>query len=814
MSSFEASAALNPQASGYRRSAPVAPTSQQRVIPVAELTAPAVGAIAPFVAPTLNTSAASDLETAMQAITNAGKAAVAAGSYAESIRRDEVYAANNMAMQDIPAMMQRYQEGKLNELISTQDLHSFASQQSSDKIGMFDTQAGRDAYSGAVYKVASDMWLDKSKNSQMASFKTDAEGVTAGFFLPNAQPFPASSEWQSFKAKYPWLDEGTFKATIYGSALENAAKTGNSSAFSVIEKSMDGATDSPLLVEPARKKLDVQLRAAQEIANKNYKETVDGLLASGEAPSVIIERARDAIGSHAPNDTGRQRGLLGSFVEDMAAKAGTLQDLRAITMESEANLDPSQHGRVQLIAQQRARPLIYDGLMAQAKDPTVANFRSVAEQNGLSSLSPSDQVSVLMNRRKAVEDYASDAMLQGYERGTMSSIEFSANASAARDKYQADQPDWNQPEDALSPDAFLRLVGKGREIDSSKRTLNMANAYLTGQNLGDDGTAKGAAASAAFSSVLTKGNLIDFSDGGKVFVGMIKAQKQVPDAAWYHVLTGLRGSDVEGRRNAVRALTIINKMSEGDLANKSPTLTDNTANAAVGRTLDVLRPLTSRLQTANLSDQQADAIIAAYDTTIRVEQHPMLPANSMADIKTQLNIATASKAIDPSNVYISRELSFDPSVSLTMGMDGSYSAESLMAAMTAVTDKMYQLSKVHPIAASQQARDVSAAVMQRVASNTTLLTGPDIDRMLTEELTRRQNTVEVATIGDAVVGTWEPRNDLPRWTPANQTNLSRFLQSSSRKSSDIDKVVPTPAGTFYVIYNDGTIGQFDAARTN
>mgnify|MGYP003345048660 FL=1 len=79
MSGFEASAALTPQASGFRRPAAVVAGSQQRVIPVAELTAPAVGAIAPFVAPTVDTSAASELEMAMNAITNAGRAMGALG---------------------------------------------------------------------------------------------------------------------------------------------------------------------------------------------------------------------------------------------------------------------------------------------------------------------------------------------------------------------------------------------------------------------------------------------------------------------------------------------------------------------------------------------------------------------------------------------------------------------------------------------------------------------------------------------------------------------------------------------------------------
>ena len=131
MSQFEASAALAPQAGGFRRSAPVQINPQQRVIPVAELTAPPVGAISPFVAPTLDTKAAQDLEQAMQVVSQVGTAFSQFGQLARMdaamTERADVYDTQMAAAKRVAELQQRFQKGELNQLIDgTPNVMDFA----------------------------------------------------------------------------------------------------------------------------------------------------------------------------------------------------------------------------------------------------------------------------------------------------------------------------------------------------------------------------------------------------------------------------------------------------------------------------------------------------------------------------------------------------------------------------------------------------------------------------------------------------------------------------------------------------------------
>jgi hypothetical protein len=407
MSQFEASAALAPQAGGFRRSAPVQINPQQRVIPVAELTAPPVGAISPFVAPTLDTRAAQDLEQAMQVVSQVGTAFSQFGQLARMdaamTERADVYEAQMAAAKRVADLQQRFQKGELNPLIDgTPNVVDFAETAAGGYNAR--TPAGNAVWQRAVQGAATDLYLRRSAESQKQASEQFLRSQVAGFFLdnvPDALRATPDQMYEDASARFPWMDRTTFMSGTYGLALKQAAEMGDQTMFDRISRDLTDPQERLLLSDVQRPDLRRKI-AANESARMTLVAQQAKQLTTSTAP--LTERflaLNDVLEQNIPNPALRD-GMARDFLNEQLDKATDPEQYDAIVAMSET-LSTESQASVRATAKAKVLPLLVNATQGSAKtaDDNYFRLRARAIEAGApaDTIATSDQTFI-----KAQED--------------------------------------------------------------------------------------------------------------------------------------------------------------------------------------------------------------------------------------------------------------------------------------------------------------------------------------------------------------------------------------------------------------------------
>jgi hypothetical protein len=379
MSQFEASSALASQAAGFRRSAPVQINSQQRVIPVAELTAPAVGAISPFVAPTLDTKAAQDLEQAMQVVSQVGTAFSQFGQLARMdaamTERDDVYSTQMAAAKRVAELQQRFQKGELNQLIDgTPNVVDFSEMAAGGYNAR--TPAGNAVYQRAVQGAATELYLRRSSESQKQASEQFLRSQVAGFFLdnvPDALRATPDQMYQDATARFPWMDRTTFMSSTYGLALKQAAEMGDRAMFDRIAGDIQDPTERLLLADVNRPDLRRKI-AANESARMTVVAQQMKLLTTSTAPLTERYLAMTDVLQQNVQDPALRDGMSRDFLNEQIDKAKDPELYDAIVAMSET-LSPESQASVRSTATAKIVPLITNAMQGAAKNGDDTFFR-------------------------------------------------------------------------------------------------------------------------------------------------------------------------------------------------------------------------------------------------------------------------------------------------------------------------------------------------------------------------------------------------------------------------------------------------------
>jgi hypothetical protein len=379
MSQFEASAALAPQAGGFRRSAPVQINPQQRVIPVAELTAPPVGAISPFVAPTLDTKAAQDLEQAMQVVSQVGTAFSQFGQLARMdaamTERADVYDTQMAAAKRVAELQQRFQKGELNQLIDgTPNVMDFAETAAGGYNAR--TPAGNAVWQRAVQGAATELYLRRSAESQKQALDGHLRSVVAGFLLdnvPDALRATPDQMYEDTRTLFPWVDRTTVMQATYGLALQQAAEIGDKPLFDRIAGDIQDPTERLLLADVRRPDLRRKI-AANESARMTLVAQQAKQLTTSTAP--LPERFlewNDVLEQNIDNPALRD-GMSRDFLNEQLDKAKDPEQYDAIVAMSET-LTPESQASVRATATAKIIPLLTNAMQGAAKNGDETFFR-------------------------------------------------------------------------------------------------------------------------------------------------------------------------------------------------------------------------------------------------------------------------------------------------------------------------------------------------------------------------------------------------------------------------------------------------------
>jgi hypothetical protein len=379
MSQFEASAALAPQAGGFRRSAPVQINPQQRVIPVAELTAPPVGAISPFVAPTLDTKAAQDLEQAMQVVSQVGTAFSQFGQLARMdaamTERADVYETQMAAAKQVAELQQRFQKGELNQLIDgTPNVVDFAELTSGGYTAR--TPAGNAVWQRAVQGAATELYLRRSAESQKQASEQFLRSQVAGFFLdnvPDALRATPDQMYEDASARFPWMDRTTFMSGTYGLALKQAAEMGDQAMFDRISRDLTDPQERLLLSDVQRPDLRRKI-AANESARMTVVAQQAKQLTTSTAPLTERFLALHDVLEQNIQDSALRDGMSRDFLNEQLDKAKDPEQYDAIVAMSET-LTPESQASVRATATAKIIPLLTNAMQGAAKNGDETFFR-------------------------------------------------------------------------------------------------------------------------------------------------------------------------------------------------------------------------------------------------------------------------------------------------------------------------------------------------------------------------------------------------------------------------------------------------------
>lgn len=477
MSSFEAQAALASQAAGVRRFGAPQINTQQQVIPVAQLTAPAVGAISPFVAPTLDTRAAQDLEQAMQIFQQTGQAFQQLGRFASMTRemaeREDVYREQFNALSDVARMQERFQKGELNDAIdASPDIESWTATQFAGK--EFQTEAGRSVYLRSMANAAGDMYLKRGAERQKSELAQYNQGVIASLIngdVPENLRASPDQYFEDVRTRFPWVDRTTAMTTTYGLALKEAASRGDNAMFEQIASQITNPTERTILVDSQRPELRRAVASAMSARSTTVERAKDSLKTSDRPLAEKILGLQDVLEQNV-DDPALREGIMADFHIDLAKGASDPETLDAIAESSKQLTEPMQE-RVQASLRHDASELYKKALRASAGDADDNYFR--LEQNASAiGVETGDSSRLFVERRRERR-----LTILGTEFAKTPTAEAEsqilAEAQKRRDLYDTSKsPLENEADGAINQDEYADIVS---EIEKVKKLNADADLY-------------------------------------------------------------------------------------------------------------------------------------------------------------------------------------------------------------------------------------------------------------------------------------------------------------------------------------------------
>jgi len=479
MSSFEAQAALLGQASGSRRPGALNPNPQQAVIPVAQLTAPPVGAIAPFVAPTLDTRAASDLELAMQVVSQVGTTFQQAGQlgrmdYAERERADMRQAAMFL-IDDSAAFQQRLMKGEERDALDSMGADEYAAAGTGARTGQFSTQEVNDLYNQRIAQMRSNAWLDRATERQKQNINTFIAGLQAQI----SDPQIVAPDLQSiiFDAGKLNLDPQQVNAMLL-KMTDVAAENGDQQSFDRLRYMVQDTVEWQVAGPETTRKLQRSIFAQGQQRQQVFKQ---GLIAVIDGPGTMTEKAARVSDLSFQTSKGKAEEIAFTMqgIDNLAESATTLAQLQQIETEIGRYVDPSTQERIRGIiskhgGQVAKRQLGDIAVVANLSSPEfAADYRNTREQAitlGISALDLNQADKLYVNSMQ--QSRMTLAMAAVHAIGDPTAVMEELESLALT--YDPTKPEWEQVDSSISPQELsdlFKAIGDGGERLKTQREL-------------------------------------------------------------------------------------------------------------------------------------------------------------------------------------------------------------------------------------------------------------------------------------------------------------------------------------------------------
>lgn len=512
MSSFEAQAALLGQASGVRRPGSLNPNPQQAVIPVAQLTAPPVGAIAPFVAPTLDTRAASDLELAMQVISQVGTTFQQAGQlgrmdYEERERADMRQAAMFL-IDDSAAFQQRLMKGEERDALDSMGADEYAAAGTGARTGQFSTQAVNDLYNQRIAQMRSNAWLDRATERQKQNINTFIAGLQAQI----SDPEIVAPDLQGivFDAGKLNLDPQQVNAMLL-KMTDAAADAGDRQAFDrlrfLVQDTPEWQFSGPETTRKLERSIFIQGQQRRQLFEQGLTAIVDG-------PGTMQEKTAQTsdLAFKTSQSTSETIGFTMQGIDNLANSATTLAQLGQIETEIGKYVDPQTQERIRGIISKHGGQVAKRELGDIAVNATVSNPEAVASYRATRENAVNLGISAL-DLRQADNLYV-NAIQQSRLTVALSAVhaigdptDVIAELDRLAATYDPTKPEWEQVDSSISPQELsdlFRAIGDGGQRAQTQRELN---DYLSRRISISPQSDKHADMMTAFGAIDNNGNL-------------------------------------------------------------------------------------------------------------------------------------------------------------------------------------------------------------------------------------------------------------------------------------------------------------------
>jgi len=480
MSSFEAQAALLGQAAGARRPSAINPNPQQAVIPVAQLTAPPVGAIAPFVAPTLDTRAASDLELAMQVVSQVGTAFQQLGQlgrmdYAERERADMRNAAMFL-LDDTASFKQRLMKGEEQDALDSMSADEYAAAGIGGRTGQFSTEAVADIYNQRIAQMRSNAWLDRATERQKQSINTFIAGTMAQISNPDLAP----PDRDSIIADLGGLGvDATQANAMLLKMTDTAADAGDSQAFDrlrfMVQDTPEWQFSGPETTQKLQRSIFAQAQQRRQVFAQGLTAIIDG-------PGTMAEKTASVSDLSFSTSKGKSEeiGFSMQGIDNLANSASTLAQLNQIENEIGRYVDPQTLDRMRGIIAK------HGGQVAKAELGNIAATATVSSPDAVASYRATRENAVnlgisALDLRQADNLYV-NTMQQSrltVALSAVSAIGDPTDVIAELDRlaatYDPTKPEWEQVDSSISPQELsdlFRAIGDGGRRVQTQRELS------------------------------------------------------------------------------------------------------------------------------------------------------------------------------------------------------------------------------------------------------------------------------------------------------------------------------------------------------
>ena len=789
MSSFEAQAALAGQAQGMRRPGAVQINTQQRVIPVAELTAPPVGSIAPFVAPTLDTKAAQDLEQAMQVVQQTGQAFGQLGQFARfsnaMTEREDIYDGQLRFVNYEAQQRERFAKGDLNGLLDSGTMEDTVATFAQSWQGK--TEAGTRYYQMNAAKLGADLYLKRQTERQSQDLSRYASGVIATILnrdTPEQDLLSFEDEYRIASGRFPFLDRDTFTSMVYAPAINKAVELGDQQLFNRASRALTDPVHRTLLVDQMRPKLQHNMMAVESGRRRAVEEVAKQQAISTDPLVVRYQRIAD-VAVEQYSDPGMREGVMRGWLVDQMESADPAS-IDAIVMTAERSLSPDSVRMIQNAASARVQPMMLEGLRAAAKNGDMDAYPTIRERSMQIGVGVDDIATADSQYIATVEDNRVNAILTQYAQGTVTRDEIATEVESRLRAFDTNKPAIEQVANAIQQREASKVLQGLDAIDRQRESrmemaevLSAPNTRLPGAPIWSD-------------IYRQRGALVGTAIGDpNAAATLALATQTIPTVLLDAIYLGLNSTGM--RQDA--ALQTMSKLAgpmrdqNGRFSGWTIRATDEATNRATFEAINEIRDELISLPrdaAGNLTPESLDYARNRFAIARDNKQDAVIPPSDERKLVDNFNIAGTFQ-IGDSSLLIGAETSVT-------------SYDRVAAAVRTEMAKALQDAGVPDSALADLSADGGSRIMQRLDSEIPL-DRKTIEREIKNEATNIQMTHILPTIGRRVLPA--QMEDYPG-TQWNETWARGAIADANIAEDRVEHIVPAMGGEnrWMVVYTD------------